>query len=409
MKIETPPSGQSQTKKELPSFVGDPPTERGFHVTRFEKIAKEYEDSVVQRVLNWNTKMSAKDFAHAEAIRDDADFERRKDAEFQAWEKNLRVVIDNLLEKRDQRNLDGTERKDIRPLLLIMGGGMKGPYGAGQALLGLPEAGLDKVFDTVVGISAGAATATYFVGGEPQAAKGASIFYEECTKGEFIKFRRVHQIMNIDVVTEAMSHGEKSVDKQAVLDSETELYVGATRKEDGEFELINAKTARPGMITAVGASMAVPLVYRKAIEVNGEKYIDGAFDPMPIERLIKQFKPTDILVLPNTPFDRMDAFELNPGQYLFAELAHQTGSLGSIGTVEKFLRVKEEIRKSLEYIQNQNKVNIGILWPPDSGLSNLGTNPDKVEAAVIESARDVIKQFGSAQPRKLNLFHSKKQ
>jgi len=215
--------------------------------------------------------------------------------------------------------------------------------------------------------------------------------------------------MNIDVVTEAMSHGEKSVDKQAVLDSETELYVGATRKEDGEFELINAKTARPGMITAVGASMAVPLVYRKAIEVNGEKYIDGAFDPMPIERLIKQFKPTDILVLPNTPFDRMDAFELNPGQYLFAELAHQTGSLGSIGTVEKFLRVKEEIRKSLEYIQNQNKVNIGILWPPDSGLSNLGTNPDKVEAAVIESARDVIKQFGSAQPRKLNLFHSKKQ
>ncbi|KKS52565.1 MAG: hypothetical protein UV19_C0017G0010 [Parcubacteria group bacterium GW2011_GWA2_42_28] len=41
MKIETPPSGQSQTKKELPSFVGDPPTERGFHVTRFEKMAKE--------------------------------------------------------------------------------------------------------------------------------------------------------------------------------------------------------------------------------------------------------------------------------------------------------------------------------------------------------------------------------
>ena len=66
-------------------------------------MAKEYEDSVVQRVLNWNTKMSAKDFAHAEAIRDDADFERRKDAEFQAWEKNLRVVIDNLLEKRDQK------------------------------------------------------------------------------------------------------------------------------------------------------------------------------------------------------------------------------------------------------------------------------------------------------------------
>jgi len=103
MKIETPPSGQSQTKKELPSFVGDPPTERGFHVTRFEKMAKEYEDSIVQKVLHWNTKLSAIDFAQTEAIRDNADFERRKDKEFQAWEKNLRVVIDNLLEKRDQK------------------------------------------------------------------------------------------------------------------------------------------------------------------------------------------------------------------------------------------------------------------------------------------------------------------
>lgn len=366
-------------------------------------MAKEYEQSLIKRILNWNVKMSAKDFAHVEAKRENADFERRKDAEFQAWEKNLKTVVDNLLEKRDH----GAERKDIRPLLLILGGGMKGPYGAGQALLGLPAVGLDKVFDTVVGISAGAATAAYFVGGAGQAPKGASIFYEECTEGEFIKLRRVHQVMNIDVVTDAMSRGEKAVDQRTVLDSETEFYVGVTGKKDGQCALINAKTAKSGMITAVGASMAVPLLYRKAIEVNGVEYIDGAFDPMPVEKIIEQLNPTDILILPNTPFDRMDAFELSPGQYLFAELAHRTGSLGSIGSIEKFIRVKEEIRKSLEYIQQQKKVNIGILWPPDSNLSNLTIDPGKVETAVLESARGVIKEFGAKQPGKINLFHSR--
>lgn len=400
--MEKQPSGQSRKAEKLPH-------EFDFHQERFNKMAREHaERSIIKKVIDWNVKMSPKDFAHAEALRDDADFERRKDIEFQAWEKNLKVVVGNLLEKRDQRNLDGTERKDIRPLLLILGGGMKGPYGAGQALLGLPAVGLDKVFDTVVGISAGAATAAYFVGGGEQAPKGASIFYEECTAGEFIKPERVRQIMNIDVVTDAMSLGEKAVDQKAVLDSKTEFYVGVTRKEDWQSELINAKTAKPGMITAVGASMAVPLLYRKAIEVNGEKYVDGAFDPMPIEKIIKQFNPTDILVLPNTPFDRMDAFELTPGEYLIAEFAHRTGSLGSLGTTEKFLRVKEEIRKSLEYIQHQSKVNIGILWPPDSNLSNLTTDPDKVEAAVIESARGVIKEFGAEQPREIGSFHSRK-
>ncbi len=379
-----------------------------FNQKRFSKMAEKYADrSIVQKVIDWNKKMSEIDFEQEEAVRDNADFERRKGEEFQAWEKNLKVVVDNLIEKRDSK----TEKKDIRPLLLILGGGMKGPYSAGQALIGLPAIGLDsKFFDAVVGISAGADVASYFVAGGKQMPKGASVFYEECTEGEFIDFRRVNQIMNVEVISNVMSKGEKAVDQQAILDSKTKFYVGVTGAEDGKSELIDVKTAKPGMMDALTASMAVPLVYRKAIEVNGKKYVDGAFDPMPIEKIIEKFNPTDILVLPNTPFDRMDAFELTPGEYLFAELSSKMGSVGSAGSldnVEKFLLIKEEVRKSLEYIQKQKGVNVGILWPPDSGLSNFTTDPDKVEEAVIESARNVIDIFGAEQPENLNLFHKK--
>lgn len=388
---------QPKNKKELPEFTGEIPDEARFHQERFNKMAERYERSLAQKFLNWNAKMSAKDFAQIEAIRDDADFEKRQSEEFQRWERKLRVVIDRLFEKKND-----PERKDIRSVLLIMGGGMKGAAGAGQSLIGLPAVGMDKVFDAVVGVSAGAAEAAYLVAGGEQVPKGASIFYEECAAGEFIKRSRINQVVNIDVVTEAMSRGEKAVDQQAVLGSKTEFYVGVTRESDGECELIDAKTAKPGMIAAIGASMALPIAYRKAITVNGEKYVDGVFDPMPIQKIIERFNPTDILVLPNIPFKRTDAFELSAGEYMLAEFADRVG----LSNAARFLRVNEEIRKSLQVIQNEQKVNIGILWPPDSDLGNLTTDSKQVEAAVIESARGVIKAFGAEQPGALPLFHA---
>ena len=180
----------------------------------------------------------------------------------------------------------------------------------------------------------------------------------------------------------------------------------ATGKKDGRGELIDAKTAQPGMMNAIAASMAVPIAYKKAIEVNGKEYVDGTFSPVPLEEIVKKFNPTDILVLPQVPFNRTDAFELNFGEKIVAEFAHRFDSLN---TVEKFLRIKEEIRKSMEYIQKQKGVHIGVLWPPDSALNPLTTDPDQVEAAVMESARGGIRTFGAEQPGKLDIFHSRRQ
>lgn len=110
--------------------------------------------------------------------------------------------------------------------------------------------------------------------------------------------------------------------------------------------------------------------------------------------------------MPNTPFDRLEAFQLSFGEALMVEMSSKLGSMGSMGTLEKVFRMKEEFRKSLEYIQQENNVNIGILWPPDSGLRNTTTNPDKIEAAVLESARGVIKEFEGKQPQEIKLYHA---
>ena len=375
------------------------PEEFAFHQERFNKMAEDYANRGFIRKLISPQDRSALDFARKEAYRDLADFDKKQSVEYKEWEKNLQPVIKNLLEKRDNM-----ENKEIRPLLLVLGGGMKGPYSAGQAL-GLNEMGLNQVFDTAVGISAGAGTVSYFTAGLEQSRIGTSLFYENCTSKDFINFKRIHQIMNVQTIADAIKEGDKALDQEAVRKSRTEVYYGVTRASDGKSELINAKTATPSMTEALKASMALPIVYGESVEVNGEHYIDGAFDPMPVETLIEKFKPTDILVLPNIPFDNIENFELNFSEKLITKFVPRVGSLGA---VEKFLRIKEEIRKSLEYIQSQTGVRIGIMWPPDSDLGNVTTDPTQIEAAIIESARSVIKQFGGEQPDKILLNHSGK-
>ena len=412
MRIESIVASSGKEKERLnetPSLTSeqfDIEEERLRHWARFDKKALEHvERNILKRVLDWNTKLSAMGFAQIEAERDDVSFEKRKDAEYEMWEKKLQVVIDRLKIKRD--NPDSPEAKQIRPLLLIMGGGMKGTYAAGQALVGLPAVGMDEdIFDNVVGISSGACIGSYFVGNGDHKAQGAKVFYDQCHAGDFLKFTRLHQIMNVDVIIDIMeSDSRDSLDQEHLMNSSTNFFVGAVNQENGESEIINAKTAKPGLTTAIAASMAVPLVYRKAIEVNGANYVDGAFDPLPLSKMIEECNPTDILILPNVPFDKLDAFKLSKGQWLFAEFAKKMGSIGSLGTMRKFLMIIEELRGDLEDASREEEVNIGVVWPPDSGISPISQNPDDARETVAQSALDLIKRFGGKekQVKDLNL------
>lgn len=394
----------------VPAQPNNHKTELDFHENRWEKKAEEYRGSLMRRILNRNRTMTAEDFMYQEAVSDNVDFDKRQHEEFEKWQQHLKVVIDHLKEKK--RN---PENPDIRPLLLILGGGMKGPYSAGQ-VVGLNEIGMTAdVFSTIVGISAGAGTAAYYAAGPEQTRKGTSLFYEECVTKSFIDKARLTKVMDVGWLTgTAMGTGEKKLDEDAVRRCPAQLFFGVTRvSENGDYspDFIDAKTAQPGLLPAMRASMSVPLVAGEVPPVNGVRYIDGAFDPLPIEEVIERFNPTDILVLPNTPFDRLDAFRLSPTELMVAELAGslgKAGSLNSLGQLEKFMQIKEELRKSLETIESTKRVNVGIMWPPESGLDALRQNGGDIKAAVYESARAVFDDFGVPQPEEVPLYEHQK-
>lgn len=304
----------------------------------------------------------------------------------------LARVTSNMLRKRDE--LPGHET--IRLVLLFMSGGMRGIAGAGVAVA-LCDLGLHEVADVVIGGSAGAPDAAYLLNGPSRVRLGASIYYEECATEQFISRRR-RPVVNIDFLISVFASGPKSLDVEAVRRSRPDFFVGATRERDGAFCFINAKTAEPDTLTAIKAAIAMKVLYGRTVTVNGIEYLDDSVELLPINLIVEQWHPTDILVIANqtsagSMLDRATdtlsaAMSVTPGQ---------------LGQAARCYSSHRRFRRTLAAI-NRLPVNIGILWSPP-GLNILSRNADKLIAVAEQSYCQTMSLFGqpNATP---NLFRT---
>jgi predicted acylesterase/phospholipase RssA len=341
------------------------------------------------------------------------DYKKRKHPEYEGWKADLAPVIESI---RDR--IHNPESKK-RILVLILGGGMKSPYSVGQ-MIGLSQMGFtsDKAH-TVVGISCGAPIAAYYAAGDDQMREGAKMLLDTGSHPKFIDKTRIGRTVGLTEMLDEeigdMATGPHKLDIDAMKKSKPRLYFGVTRRatrySDPREEFLDAKTVEGGPLRGIHASMSIPYVTGEILEVNGVKYVDGAFDPLPVKALLEDKKifpdkeslPTDILILPSQPFNTMDAFKLNKKEWALAKLSKAIGGAGSLLSLqlEKFLLIQEQLRRSLEELKAEKSINIGIVWPPDAGLGTLSNDRDDMKATMLASARDTIKQFGEEQPAEI--------
>lgn len=369
-----------------------PAEQRAFYDEQFREQAEKRNRRAIPRLLRFfgAKDKTGVDMAEASAIKENEDFERRQTAEYGEWHKRLEVVLGHILEKKNS-----PEGKQRRIVLLIMGGGVQGAYGMGQ-LIALNKLGMGSesgIFKAVIGISAGSAAGASYMGGDKQSEIGATIFEEECTSPEFINFSRIHKIMDADFLAETVRSGPKAIDQDAIRRSPTEFYVVATHRDTGA-ELINAKTAKPDMVSALHASISIGILpfYGKQNMVNEKMYADGAFDPVPIQKILDTFQPTDILVLPNSSFEGADGFVLS--KEMFA-IGSAVPAIGSLGVAKKMLKNREEMRRFLEDVEQRTDVNIGFMWPQEAGLSAITQDPAAIKMAIHEATQDTLEEFKS--------------
>lgn len=397
-------STDTQTNKELPLNPEAGTEAFEFHQKRFQKKSEEHNKrGLIERALQVFKRkdprdLNPTDIAHEEALKDDEDFEKRKSEEMLEWEKQNKIVFDHLKIKKEDPDGEG---KKYKTMVLVMGGGKKVSYSAGQ-LTAMHYMGYKNSVDNILGISGGGPVAAYFVAGEENGPKGTSLLAKEAGEKEFFDLKRYKQVMNIKHMGNAMRKGPKALDQQAVLDSHTGLYVAVNKVDNDKMEWIDVKTAKPGMVSALEATGNIPFTWGSGIEVNDEEYFDGGFGQIDLEELIEKFKPTDILILPSRPFDEIEA--IGPGA-LKSSIIKRMPKGGYPGVYRKFAHMSEELRKLMKETKLQKNVDIAVLWPPDSRLENASMDPIMVETAIYESARDTFRVFGE-EIRDVKLYRS---
>ena len=333
--------------------------------------------------------------------------------EHEKWQKNLQEVVNAMRQKNTglkevvkgmKQKKQGTRSSGIHVLIMVLGGGMQGPYGAGQ-MCALQEMGYTTEHidgqDVFLGISAGAATCAFGMAGKKQSLLGTSYFYTICISKTFLNYMRLHQVMDISVVGRALREGSTKLDTLAVKQNRAQFYVQAYNEKNKLPEFINTKDPGLDMVDALHASMAIPVVYNKTMVINGIKYSDGAFDdPLPIVRAIKPFNPTHILILPNIPFNRIPAGQPSKlEKFLVQAMPHA----GSLGFIRKVLNNRHALRQSLEAVARTHNVKIGVAWPPEMGLGMLTQNIPKIKTAIKASAKEIFELFGEGE-KELKLY-----
>ncbi|MDP2696397.1 MAG: hypothetical protein Q8O87_04105 [bacterium] len=297
-------------------------------------------------------------------------------------------IIENLFLKKRLLEAGDPEHIKIRPVLLILGGGMRGVSGAGSAI-SISGLGLKDVFDVVVGVSAGAAIGAYFLSGLLPMINGATIYHVDLAPR--IKLSR-RPVIDVDFVEALLRHGRKRLNVGSVLSARSQFFVSATCLDDMKSVLVDAKEARPDMISAIKASMAIPGMYNKLVTVNDKLYIDGGTNPLPAKDVVDRFNPTDILIIANCTEEdwnncKLTLVERLLNAYFLRDVAPDI--------CEAWRLRYDRWHDGVNFLNALQGVNVGVLWTRDN-IGLLTSNSERLKRSSDSAIRETLDFFDKA-------------
>ena len=158
--------------------------------------------------------------------------------------------------------------------LVLEGGAMRSLYTSG-VLDVLMENNID--FDSVIGVSAGALTGANYV--SKQIGRSAKINIEYCNDSKYIGIKAIKSskgLVGFDYLFNEISEKLVPFDKETFNNSKCEFIVGATNCKTGKTEYFK-KDNWSNFAKVIQASSSMPLV-SNIVDINNEKYLDGAID-----------------------------------------------------------------------------------------------------------------------------------
>ncbi len=299
-------------------------------------------------------------------------------------------IVQNLFKKKELLESGDSAHTAIRPVLIVLGGGMRGVSGGGAACA-LNLLGLNQVFDMAIGASAGAPITAYFLAGTEQTYLGTSIFYDELRGRNFINLYNFSEIANIEWLGKAFAEGSKKLDTQSVVAHRTPLFISFTDYIDGTEQLFSVKDHPDSVVEMLKISSAIPFLYKRKMCFDGRQYLDGSV-AFSVRRtlespLLQKVQPTDVLLITNTEQRKIH----NPETEFVEHVAHYFSH-----HFERLLLRRIQLADDLAYLSSLTHINIGVIPGPetDAHVGNLTSDPKKLWTLGNETLKSTLEAFG---------------
>ncbi len=297
---------------------------------------------------------------------------------------NSQALTGNIQHNRDLLVAGTPTDASIRTALIIGGGAMRGVY-SGGVVTALEELGLTETFDDVIGFSAGACTAAYFLAG--QAPFGTTVYSEELASKEFINPLRISNVLNVGFL-ESVFMTHKPLHQEAIISNRSAFHIGVTDIATAKPKYIKVTPDNSSeLVTLLQATSSVPGL-TPPVAVSGAIYGDGVVTcKNPIRYAIDVLKATDILYIMNQPLRIVESTSI--GEIALSRLL-TNGYSPAMQRATRNRHIKGDEMASTVY---DDDVRIGILCPTGVPLGRLTKDAPKLRAVARQARLQTLAVF----------------
>jgi predicted patatin/cPLA2 family phospholipase len=269
-----------------------------------------------------------------------------------------------------------------RVALVVEGGAMRGIFAAGVLDVFLERR--FRPFDMALGVSVGASNVLSYLAG--QHGRSRRCFLGPMSRPEFIdpwRLLRGGHWLDLDWLWEAITRDDP-LDCAAAAASGVEYALVATSARTGLPRYLS-----PGaddMLHALKASCALPVLYRRAVLVDGEAFVDGGLsDPVPVREAYRRGARTVVVIRSRAAdFVKRDRIVTRIGAWTLR---------GDPGIAQACRDVARSYRRAIAFLEHPPWDCAVIHVAPPNGLSTSRTSRD---AVALESDYALGRTLGAA-------------
>ncbi len=184
-------------------------------------------------------------------------------------------VTQVLYQRRNEGSLPGERTDAYRVGLVVEGGGMRGLI-SGAMMSTLLDRELQRSFDAIYAVSAGALNSVYFLTGLGWYA--VSIYYDHLACRAFFDMGRLlrgQPALSLDYALDVVVEATRPLDYAAVLASPIELHIAASSVQELKPRVFTRFASKEDLKMVLKATCCIPIAAGTPIAYDGDRFLDG--------------------------------------------------------------------------------------------------------------------------------------